>query len=286
MNSIAVTPIVEADLIEATTFLHKHLNSRITVQAWKDSFNPKWSQSAPNFGFQLKNGNNIVGIICAIYSEQVIDGKVEHFCNPHSWCVLKDYRKQSINLVLAVLQQKGYHFTMFTPNPDVATVFRYLKFKDLSNAQTLYIHYPTIKRWLSGYRIISNFDTIKTVLHGNDLKVFSDHCHLDWLKHIIFGYENDLCHIIYKPGIYKRLTCANILYVSNAEFFKKYHSLLSHYFLISEKIFLSKIESRFFPDKQRFTFSLISTQPKLFLSKELEGKHIKNIYSELMALDL
>ena len=140
MNTITVSPIAGIDLKDVSQFLHTNLNSKIPVKTWRDSFHSQWSQSVPNFGFQLKNGGDLVGVICAIYSDQIIDGKIEFLCNPHSWCVLKDYRKQSINLVLAVLQQKGYHFTMFTPNPDVATVFRYLKFKDLSNIQTLYLH--------------------------------------------------------------------------------------------------------------------------------------------------
>jgi len=286
MNTITVSPIAGIDLKDVSQFLHTNLNSKIPVKTWRDSFHSQWSQSVPNFGFQLKNGGDLVGVICAIYSDQIIDGKIEFLCNPHSWCVLKDYRKQSINLVLAVLQQKGYHFTMFTPNPDVATVFRYLKFKDLSNIQTLYLHHPSVTRWLPKSIIISDLEKMKNILHGNDLKVFNDHSHLGWLKHIVFGHKDELCHVIYKTSIFKKLSCANILYISNAHFFEKYHSLLSHYFFISEHIFLSIVDARFLDSKPKTTFTLINNQPKLFLSESLDDKEIKNVYSELMALDL
>ena len=127
--ALKVTPITAADLPAVGQFLHEHLNRRFTPERWIESLTHRWAAEVPNHGMQLRDSEQLVGVFCAIYSDQLIDGRIERFCNPHSWCVLESHRRHSIGLLLQLLRQKGYHFTMFTPNPKVAEVFRGLKFK-------------------------------------------------------------------------------------------------------------------------------------------------------------
>jgi hypothetical protein len=92
-------PILEADLGEVGQFLNAHLSQRIAPKAWSESLTaPLGCQLQPNYGMQLLEDGRIVGVFCAIYSDQVIKGQVERFCNPHSWCVLESHRRHSIGL--------------------------------------------------------------------------------------------------------------------------------------------------------------------------------------------
>ena len=64
----------------------------------------------------LRDGQRVVGTLLALYSERLVEGRLERFCNLTSWCVLPDYRSRSISLLTALLRQHGYHFTVLTPD--------------------------------------------------------------------------------------------------------------------------------------------------------------------------
>ena len=70
-----------------------------------------WKMNAPNHGFMLRDGQRVVGALLAFYSERLVAGRVEQFCNMGAWCVLPAYRSHSIRLLIAMLAQEGYHFT-------------------------------------------------------------------------------------------------------------------------------------------------------------------------------
>ncbi len=286
MKDVNVLPILEDDLDGVSDFLNGHLNSNIFPGTWKQSFKMGWAEHIPNFGFQLVNNKEIVGVLCIIYSDQKINGNPEKFCNPHSWFVLDEYRNQSIKLVMAAVKQEGFHFTMFTPNPDVTEIFQYLKFKRLSEKQYVFINYPSFKRLFQNHIATSNLQEIEKVLTGYELKVFKDHRRLNWIQHFVFGHNNECCHVIYKTGTWKKIPFAYILYVSDPVIFLKYRWILAHYFLVSNFIFFIRIDARFFPGYDNPSFTFEYKQPKLFQSKTLVENQIQNIYSELVALDL
>ena len=51
-----------------------------------------WKVDAPNHGFMLRDGQRVVGAYLAFYSERLIAGRMERFCNLGAWYVLPEYR--------------------------------------------------------------------------------------------------------------------------------------------------------------------------------------------------
>ena len=69
-------PIREEDLDAVGLFLHKHLSQRIAAKVWSESLRHRWAENQPNFGMQLiTDDGQRVGVLCAVYSDQLIDGK-------------------------------------------------------------------------------------------------------------------------------------------------------------------------------------------------------------------
>ena len=62
---------------------------------------------APNHGYMLRDGQRVVGALFALYSERLVERRVERFCNMGTWCVLPGYRFRSISLLAALLAQEG-----------------------------------------------------------------------------------------------------------------------------------------------------------------------------------
>jgi hypothetical protein len=281
-----VTTIQEEHLPEVGQFLHENLNQRFSAERWISSLTHPWSAERPNLGMQLRDGDRLVGVFCAIYSDQVIDGKVERFCNPHSWCVLETHRRQGIGLLLNLIKQTGYHFTMFTPNPTVTQVFRGLKFKDLDDAQYICFNTPSAKVWRRGAFVESTKAEVAKRLSGQDLIDFNAHRDIAWINFAAFGVGDEVCWVIYKPVIWKHLPCAWVMHVSHAEHFERHNGLLRHHLLLKHHFATLKVEARWLATAPSLARRDLRTQPKLFLSKTLEHGQVRDLYSELMSLDV
>jgi hypothetical protein len=283
---VVITPVEAADLLSVGRFLNQNLNSRISAETWVQSLTHQWAESQPNFGFQARDGEKLVGVFCAIYSDQMIEGRREPFCNPHSWCVLSDYRGYSIGLVLHLIKQRGYHFTMLTPNPKVAEIFLRLGFKKLDDAIVAFPNSPSIVASVGSGVACSDIDHIGAYLAEPARSEFDAHRNIPWLKFLAFGKDGDMCLVVYKRARWKRMPCARIIGVSGPAAFDRHGHLMRHHLLLREGLLVSRVEQRFLLRKPPIGYSGQRTQPKLFLSPTLKDSQVRDLYSELVALDL
>lgn len=280
-----IHPTRAQDLPEVAQFLHEQLGRRFSVQAWMESMQQAWADEAPNHGMHLRHDGAVVGVLCAIYSDQIIDGRPERVCNPHSWVVLEPHRSQSIGLLLALLRQRGYHFTMFTPNPKVAQVFQGLRFRVLDDRLLYIAHVPELA-WLRSDTVLEvDRDRIGALLNEDDRRDFEAHRHLPWLEFVAFGDAHERCLVVYKRGRWKKMACAMISHVSQPPVMARHgHRLRRH--LLAAGMPVSRVEARFLPDAPPMTWRTRRDQPKLVSSPHLKDHQVRDLYSELMALDL
>ena len=281
-----VSAIQAEHLAEVGQFLHDNLNRRFTPERWISSLTHHWAETSPNFGMQLRDGEQLVGVFCAIYSDQQINGRLEQFCNPHSWCVLESHRRQGIGLVLNLVKQRGYHFTMFTPNPKVTEVFLGLKFKNLDDRQYRCLNLPGLTGWRKAGFASSQLETIAASLSGQDRLDFDAHRDIPWLNFVVFGLGEDLCWVIYKPSHWKRMRSAWVLHVSHAGAFERHNGLLRQHLRREHGLMTLVIEARWLQAKPAWSLLERRTQPKLFQSASLLAGQVRDLYSELMSLDV
>jgi len=281
-----VSPITAEHLAEVGQFLHENLNRRFTPQRWVESVTHPWAADAPNYGMQLRDGDRLVGVFLAIYSDQTIGGRTERFCNPHSWCVLESHRRHGIGLVLQLVRQPGYHYTMFTPNPKVTEVFRGLKFKDLDNWMRVYPNLPSWRAFAPGRFAVSAPEEIAARLSGTALAEYQAHRDIPWLRFAAFGDAGQASLAIYKPIRLKRLPVAWVMHLSDPARFPTQGGLLRQHLLLQGFAGL-RIEERWLPaGSAGLSLRMQRGQPKLFQSKTLADAQMRDVYSELMSLDV
>jgi hypothetical protein len=288
MSQISVTPIEAIHLEEIGRFLNEHLNKRISAADWIGSLRHEWSAARPNYGMQLRDGARLVGVMLALYSDQVIDSRTERFCNPHSWCVLPEYRNHGISLVLHLIKQPGYHMTMLTPNPKVAQIFRGLRFKDLDDRLVVFPNVPSPSGWLPGRfadtepaRIAERLATKPDVLRDFEL-----HRNIRWLRFMACGAGTDVCLVAYKDSTWKKLPSARIIHVSDPEAFERHRGIVQTKLLFAHGMVTSRVEARFLARVPPLAYRTKRTQAKLFMSRTLKDAQIRDFYSELVALDV
>ncbi|MDR4651247.1 MAG: hypothetical protein MRJ52_02440 [Nitrosomonas sp.] len=281
-----LTSINQHDIDDVAEFLHCHMNNRFTALEWKRGISRSWLQDAPNFGFMLKHENEIVGVLCAIYSEQPVkDGITKRFCNPHSWCVLADFRARSIDLVLALIRQKGYTFTMLSPNKEGIEIFRFLKFKPLNNEVAIFLNMPVV----TTAGVVLNqqeIAQIKTVLPQQAAHHYVDHADFPWLNFLFFRSGDRYGFLIFKKQIHKRLSSAWILYISDAALFRQCWPAIRTALLLKHGLFFSKIESRLLDQPMKTALKPEHGHQKFYLGDEVSADCVQNLYSELVTLNL
>ena len=284
MSRPALEPIQNGDVLPFCVFLNENLNPRISPQTWVQAFQQEWGVAKPNDGFLIRDRGRIVGGIGAIYSEQVIRGQPERFCNITSWCVLEPFRSQSMRLALALTGQPGYHYTDLTPTAVVAGSLRFLKFKPMDDRRTVWPNLPA--PFSGGVRVLTDGDSIAAHLPAEAARVYRDHRHLPWLSHVAVGTRGAFCHVVYKRRRLKRLPCADVLHASDPDLFLRYQRPLGHYWLTRHGLLTTRVESRFLSGRPALARQVGGYLPKMFRSDTLGGPDIGNLYSELAALDL
>jgi hypothetical protein len=277
--------IRDSDLPAFCQFLTEHLSSGRSAEQWAQAFLQNWGVDKPNNGFLIRDQERIVGGIGAIYAERMIRGRPEQFCNITSWCVLEPYRAQSMRLAMAVVSQPGFHFTDLTPTEVVSKTLQFLKFKPMNERHAVWPNLPWPFSRFCGVRVITELDTIEEVLAPEDTKVFHDHRHLPWLRHIAVGRPGAYCHVVWKLNRLKEVSGGMVLAFSDAELFLRYRLAIGSH-LLRHGCFYTRVESRLLPRLPMISRELAGFRNKVFRSDTLAEADISNLYSEIVGLDL
>jgi hypothetical protein len=282
--AISVRPITESDRRPVAEFLHTHLNNRVTVEAWAGYLAVPWKVDAPNHGFQLLDGDAVVGAYLAFYSERTIDGRRERFCNLGAWCVRPEYRFAGIRLLKALLAQEGYHFTDLSPSGSVVPLNSRLKFRFLDTTTALVPNLPW-PSWPRRHAISADPAVIEATLTGPELDLYRDHAEAAAARHLVLTRGAESCYVIFRKDRRKNLPLfASILYVSNPRLFRAMARRVARHLLVRHGALVTLTEPRVVGYRPRFSVLLRTPRRKMFKSPHLEPDQIDYLYSELVCV--
>ena len=279
--TVELTPITDADVPAVAEFLCANHNDRVP---WELSCSAApWKVEAPNHGFMLRDGQRVVGTLLALYSERLVAGRVERFCNLGSWCVLPDYRSRSISLLNALLAQEGYNFTILSPDEGPQEILAWLRFRFLDTSAALIPHLP----WPTPpgrTRVSADPDVIERTLAGTELELYRDHAQTLAAHHLVLIRGQDSCYVMYREFRYKGVPMfAIILHVSNPDLFHRALIPLTRHLLVRHGLVATLAELRIIEHKPRLSFKL-NDRPKMYRSSSLEPGQIDYLYSELVCV--
>lgn len=276
--TVEVLPITEADVATVADFLRAHHNPKVP---WERACGPVlWDIDAPNLGFMLCDGQRVVGTLLALYSERVISGRVERFCNLGSWCVLPDYRSRSMFLLRAMLAQEGYNFTVLSPDQAPQEILKWQKFRYLDTSAALLPNLP----WPTLHvrtRISEQPEIIDRTLNGPVQNLYRDHAQTLAARHLVVTRGNDACYVMYRICRYRGLPVfALLLYVSDSDLFRRSARAVGRHLLLRHGLIATVAETRIAGCIVRPSFKLINW-PKMYRSASLRPEQVDDLYSEL-----
>ena len=277
--AIELTPITDGDVAEVADFLRTNLDSRIP---WALSWPPPWKVEAPNHGFVLRDGQLVGGALLAFYSDRLIEGRVERFCNMGPWCVLPAYRSHSIRLLRSLLAQEGYHVTCLSPVEKVVAITAKFKFRPLDTSAVLIpnLPWPTLP---GQTRISADPDVIASTLAGAELDLYYDHAQALAARHLVLIRGGRSCYVMYRETPLKGIACAEILHVSNPELFKLSINSLTRHLLLRHRLLATRAELRTIARRPLFSVRR-NPRPKRYRSASLDPGQVDDLYSEFVCV--
>jgi hypothetical protein len=279
--SIRVSPIYDRDVRRVAEFLHANLNARTSADDWAASVAMPWPVDKPNAGFMLLDENTVVGAYLAIYSERLIDGRLEKFCNLGAWCVLPEYRFHSIRLLKALLAQQGYHFTDFSPSEKVVALNTRLGFRFLDTTAVLIPNLP----WPGRGVISSDPALIERTITGRDLQLYREHAAAPAARHLVLVRGEEWCYVVFRKNRRARLPMiAALLHVSNPQLLRRMARPFARRLLIRHGAVVTLAEDRVVRLRPRLSFRVRSPRRRMFRSPYLDSAQIDYLYSELVTM--
>lgn len=276
--TVELAPITDSDVPAVADLLHANLNDQVP---WAQStLAVPWKVNAPNHGFLLRDGHLVVGACVAFYSERLVAGRLERFCNLGGWYVQPAYRFHSVRLLMALLAQEGYHFTALSGNETVLAILARRKFRSLDTSAALIPNLP----WATvpgRTRISADPNFIERTLGGTELELYRDHAQALAVHHHVLLRGRDYCYIMYREFRHRdRPLYAVLLHVSNPDLFHRAMLPLTRHLLIRHRLVATLGELRIIGRQPRLSFKL-NAWPKMYRSASLEPGQIDNLYSEL-----
>lgn len=278
--------IRDEDLEEVCAFWQSNFRSKCSLDIWRDAFLRRWHPHKPNNGFLLRDGGRLVGTFGAIYSQQIIRGKSESFCNMVNWYVHDSYRNYSMALLFALTRQKGFHFTNFTPSPTAVQVLENMGFRPLPLDVTAVPNIVTPRGFSHKGYVFDEILEIEQVLSEDRRKVCRDHVGCPNVQQLAVGTpETGYCHIFTGRGRCRYLPCSVILDVSDPAMLREFWPQVSAYFLLRQKALVTRVPHRIAQAAALpCAFNLLARGKTFFLSSALDAVDVSPLYSEAVAL--
>jgi hypothetical protein len=278
---VELVPITAEDIDTVARFLCDNLGCRGGVDGWASAIRTPWPTEQPNHGFLLREEGAVVGVHLAFYSQRELDGQPEQLCNLAAWCVLPTHRQHGFRLLRALLAQRGYHFTDFSPSGNVVALNLRLGFEPLDTTTALVPNLPLPAR-SGNVRLSADPDELARRLRGRDLDIYRDHVRAPAAHHLLLTRGEETCHVIFRRDRRKSLPLfASIVHVSNQALFQIAAGRVYRHLLLRHGIPLTLNELRVVGSRPRFALMLRSSRPKMYRSTTLRPEQIDYLYSEL-----
>jgi hypothetical protein len=281
---VDVRPIRTNDAAAVADFLHEHLNSRVGTAAWRAVLTPRWTE-APNSGFQLVTADAIVGAYVAVYADRWVGDESRRFCNLAAFCVLEEYRAHSLRLMRAILAQKGFEFTDFSPSGNVKALNERLGFTVLDPATRLSPNLLCPPR--RGLTVSDDPAVITRVLTGQDARVYRDHLDAPAARHLVVTKNGEYAYLVVRKDRRKRLPLfASPLYVGGSRvLLRSAWPQIGSHLLTRHGALATLAEERVLGFRPGIGVDLTTPRAKMFRSTTVPAESVDYLYSELTLLE-
>ena len=283
-RGVEIRPATTADVEPIARLLVEGF-ARTSVAFWRGMFAYPWLAAAdkPDLGVVLVVAGEVEGFFGAIYSDRVVAGKPERFCNVFGIYVREAHRRHAVSLVAALVRRPGFTFVNVTPADVVVPLFTRFGFVPAATRRLLV---PlSAKSLLRGPRtsVIDETKVGESLLGGDGFRAYEDHMGRTFTRTVVAA-EGSACLLMtkraYVPG--RRLPVVELFHASDREFLRRHFDGVLLRLLSVHKATALVAEEQvlgFTPDGAQ-----VRPATTLFKSSSVPASAIDGLYSELAIL--
>ncbi len=280
---VQIRPARIEDAEAVCRFLAANMGRGLSEERYRALFHYPWLRDKPNSGYLLTDEGRVVGFLGAVYADRDIDGVRTRFCNMSSWCVLPGYRNHSIQLLAALLKEKGQTFTNLSPTEAVEKILKGLRFQVLDTGKLFSFPLAHVSTVFHRPRpnIILDPAEIAGGLSPEELVLLKDHSGIG-CGHLLLRLEDRSCYLIWKRRVKRSVPFSELLYVSDPALALRYFEAVKLRICRQDGTFLLAADERILGDRPPYVIAY--KRVALFKSPHLRSGQIDNLYSELALL--
>lgn len=274
-----VREMVESDFDEVyETFLQGN-RLHDSKEGFRPLFSSAWAKQGASPGFVMTDGGRIVGVLGTIFSDRVINGEPERFCNLHTWFVKEEYRGYSLSLMRPITKLKDCTITDLSPSPSVVNISRRLGFSLMDSRLTILL--PRKSQSTSELGFFNPAERPE-LLSAPDRQILDDHAHLPCGTLLVTEFQRLSCLILYRH-VSRGFPHCYLHYVSDWEFFREHSiAIRREISLRSECRYIAVNRRVLGPNAVPGSFTLPVRTPQLYKSNKVDPSRIDTLYSEVI----
>ena len=281
-DRVTLRGIFDEDLDDVYCFLSKNFDPGVILDIWRSAFNRSWMHEKPNNGFMLVANKTIVGVFCALYSQQQTRKGIQNICNTTTWFVLDEYRSHSLKLMVAMLAQKGFLFTSLSASPNVYELHRSFGFRSYVTTLVAIPNLPKLNYVSKRLEILVDPESMGRYLDSDVKQISIDHTGIPTVQQIVFRAADETLLVIYDIRRVRGVPATNIFYLSNPQMFYQNRYEICSYFLLHKHTLFTRIHRCSMSKVPAFSLE-IKRNITLFYQGDFAGLSFPEfIYSEHM----
>jgi hypothetical protein len=285
---VAVVKIVKVDdsmFEEAYDLLLGFNNTEIPKEVWRRLLRPQWRLDGMHCGLGLVDQGRLVGFIGTLFSERVIEGRVERFCNLSSLIVREAYRRHGWMLMFSAVREEDCIITIFTPISVLYTRAPEIGFRNLGTRMKVMFSVPWARSVCGvDMELLDDPAEIRQHLDETHRRYLDDHLPYE-CGHLLLRQSKRYCYVVHVSITSAKLPYALILYVSDPELFAEFSIPIRAFILSKERMRFVAVDSRLIRDLPlRASFDFPTNIRRLYKPDRLSPHVVDNLYSEFVLL--
>lgn len=278
-------PIVREATLEDGAALSEYLPPRLggTAGGFRRLFEYQWPIAKPDIGMLIEDGGHIRGFVGGIYSQRRIAGRLQPFCNVHSFAVDAEYRRFSLLMLQRLLGSADCTYTCFSASPRALEIFKAFKFQIVDAAKVMFTPLAGLTRLLRpGVRLRRATEAVDDLDPG-EREIVRDHGSYRCGQFILEADDQRCYFVTIRRGLRVR-AFADVLYASNPSLLVSHVGHVHTAIARTHHTPLLGLDRRFVPRAPAGTFTYARIHPLAFRSSVLREEDLDALYSELVPM--
>lgn len=277
----SLRPAGQRDIEAICEFLAANMGRGLAAADYLALFTYPWRPSDASLGVVLESCGRIVGFIGCVWADRMIQGEIHRFCNLSNWCVLPEFRRQSMDMFFAVVCDRNITYTDLSPIPAVENLLTGMRFCPVNHYKWFTVPMMHAVGLLRKVRIVTDRDTVLRYLDPSQAAIWRDHQGIG-CQHTVLVDDSGYCYVVSRKRKRKQLVFSEILYVSDAPMMRRHLERLKISLLARDRTLVLACDEHIYGARPWGFVRYF--RPEYLRSRFICPKDIDHLYSETALL--